>query len=144
MGFEKYMNKGTELVVPATSSGLGVTTGNIILNSIRGQAVLIETLLCNAIAITLFGIGCFAMAFGIGQILYQKKDTRKWGALTSYGTSSLANGILPFMIGSFMLDNAANYGGTLEAVANNYVSFMAMLGLIMLGVGALVIHEKVK
>jgi hypothetical protein len=138
------MTKSVELALPATSSGLGVATGDIILNSVRGQAMLIDTLLSNAIAIALLSIGCFALAFGIGQTLYQKKDTKKWGALTSFGTSSLANGVLPFVVASFMLNNGANYGGTLEAIANNYIFFMAIIGLIMLGIGAFVIYEKVK
>jgi len=133
-----------ELIVPATSSGIGVATGELILNSVRGQAMLIETFLSNAIAITIFGIGCFSLALGVGQYLYQKKDTRKWGALTSYGTSSLAHGVLPFVVGNFMLNNAASYGYTLQAVANNYISWMAVVGLILLGIGALVIHEEVK
>jgi Zn-dependent protease len=133
-----------ELAVPATSSGLGVATGEIVLNSVRGQAILIETLLSNAIAITIFAIGCFALALGIGQYLHQKKDTRKWGALTSYGTSSLAHGVLPFIVGNFMLNNPANYGYNIQAIVSNFIGYMALIGLILLGIGVFIIHEEVK
>jgi len=135
------VKNANELVAPATSSGLGVATGELVLNSVRGQAVLIDRLFGNAIAIAVFGIGCFALALGIGQYLQESKDTKKWGALASYGSSTLAHGVCPFLVASYMLDNVQNYGGTLQAVADNYMVYMGIIGLILLCIGAVVIYE---
>jgi hypothetical protein len=78
---------------------------------------------------------------GIGQSLYQKRDTRKWGALTSYVTSSAASGIFPVIFQNYMLTNT---NATLDVIASNFVSDMLIIGLILAVIGVVIIHNEVK
>jgi membrane protease YdiL (CAAX protease family) len=131
----------SELLGPATSSGIGIGAGQLILNSVSGQVMIIQSLLSNALALAIFLIGCFAVACGLGQYLHQKKDTKKWSALASFSTSTISHGVLPLFVGSYMLSNAP-YGSTVESVAGNYVGVIAFLGLIFLVIGVLAISES--
>jgi hypothetical protein len=136
------MPQTNEIVVPASSSGLGLGISSIVLNSVRGQAVLIDALLGNALAIALISIGSFALAFGIGQYLYQKKATKKWGALASFGSSNVLQGVVPFVVGSWMLNNLQTLD--LSSITSRYVIYMGIVGSIFLAIGAIIIYKKVK
>ena len=136
------MPQASEMVLPATSSGLGVGISGYLLNSVKGQAVLVNALMSNSIAFFLLSVGCFALAFGIGQCLYQKRDTRKWGSLAGFSSGGGFSGVLPFIVQLWMLHDLQNV--SLTAISNSYVILMSVIGLILLGIGVLVIHTQVK
>lgn len=134
------MPQASSIFVPATTSGVGVGLSGYVLNSVKEQSVLIDALMGNAIAIFFLSVGCFALGFGIGQYLHQQRNTKKWGPLASFSTSGGFQGVAPFVIGSVMLHNTQEF--TLQSIISNYVIFMAAMGLILLAIGAFVIHTS--
>lgn len=136
----------SEIATPAASSGLGVGVGHFILNTAGNQVALINELLSSVFALWFFTIGCFALAWGVGQWLYQNKDSRKWGAFVSFATSTFTRGVFPFFIAGGILNNAQNQSipFDLQALAGQYVGLMIFFGLTFLIVGAYVIQNYVK
>jgi predicted permease len=135
-----------EIVAPAVSSGLGVGAGRLILDTVGNQIEIIRELLSSVLILWFFTVGCFALAWGVGQWLYQNKDNRKWGSVVSFATSTFTTGVFPSFIAGGVLNNAQNQGVIfdLKTLASQYVGVMFFFGLIFLVVGALIIQNYVK
>jgi hypothetical protein len=136
----------SEIATPAASSGLGVGAGHFILNTAGNQVALINELMNSVFVIWFFTIGCFALAWGVGQWLYQNKDNRKWGAIVSFATSTFARGVFPFFIAGGILNNAQNQSiiFDLQALTGQFIGLMFLFGLIFLAAGAWIIQNYVK
>ena len=136
------MPKANELLAPATGSGGGAVLSGYIMNTVRGQAVLINQLMNNVIVFSLFSIGGFFLALAIGQYFYQDKNSRKYGSGISFTSSQVTQTILPFVVANFMLNNPQTED--LQAIAGNYISFMALFGIIFLLVAWWIFHYHVE
>ena len=136
------MPKANELLAPATGSGGGAVLSGYIMNSVRGQAILINQLMNNVIVFSLFAISGFFLALAIGQYFYQDKSSRKYGSGISFTSSQVTQTVLPFVVANFMLNNTQTQD--LQLISNNYVSFMGVAGIIFLVISYVIFHYYVK
>lgn len=124
------MTKIDDLAAPATGSGMGWLASKYVLESVQGQAILINQLLSNVLVFVLFSIGGIFLASAIGLYIQQDKNNRKYTIGASFTSSQLTNTVLPFIAASVMLNNPQTQD--LQAIANSYVSLMAILGIVFL------------